>query len=668
MGRGRLESLLGVKPGGGKAKRPSAAGGSILQAAKEASARAKAAKRGGGNDDRSKNRGGVASTPPPRRDESRAAPKEPPPPQRASRWTEEEEEDEDDAPAPVRPAEKSRWGDDAASEDDDDDDDDDDDERHRARDAPAAEPAKPPAPESVAERAIREAMEFKIANLERDMMEADEDGEIPTADARGRPAAATKENLLDTPSDDGDGDDTPGRPAPREDDARAPPRGGNDEEDARAEPNPNDVDPDLDELDDAAAAAAAPPPRRRRSPSPSPLPASPTPSPSPSPPRGPRVFDTMAGCRSVFEYQQLNRIDEGTYGVVFRARDKNTGVVRALKKIKMEKEREGFPLTALREANILLSMQHPNIVDVTEMVVGHTLDSVFMVMEFADHDLKGLMETMSKPFSVPEVKCLMLQLLSGVSYLHDNWVLHRDLKTSNVLVNNRGELKICDFGLARQYSDPLRAYTRVVVTLWYRAPELLLGTKMYDTAIDVWSLGCIMGELLGKEPLFQGKTETDQVDRIFKLLGTPNEKIWPDFPSLPAAKKLTTARQQPYNQLRRKFPKISPNGGPCVSDLGFDLLNKLLAYDPKRRVTAEDASTHAFFAEHPPPKEKRDMPTYPSKASGEGYAAARRAAMKRDEDVARRAAMEADPLEAQRIREEAAAARGAGGGGLFSQF
>jgi tRNA A-37 threonylcarbamoyl transferase component Bud32 len=188
-----------------------------------------------------------------------------------------------------------------------------------------------------------------------------------------------------------------------------------------------------------------------------------------------RLLHPMAGCRSVFEYQQLNHIDEGTYGVVFRARDKKTGVIHALKKVKMEKEREGFPLTALREANILLSMSHPNIVNVTEMVVGSSLDSVFMVMEFAEHDLKGLMTHMTRPFTIPEVKCLMLQLLRGTAYLHDNWVLHRDLKTSNILVNNRGELKICDFGLARQYSDPLRAYTHMVVTLWYRAPELLLG-------------------------------------------------------------------------------------------------------------------------------------------------------------------------------------------------
>ena len=386
---------------------------------------------------------------------------------------------------------------------------------------------------------------------------------------------------------------------------------------------------------------------------------------------GERKFDMMAGCRSVFEYEQLNKIDEGTYGVVFRARDKKTGAIRALKKVKMDKEREGFPLTALREANILLSMQHPNIVGVTEMVMGNSLDSIFMVMEFAEHDLKGLMETMTKPFTIPEVKCLMLQLLGGVSYLHDNWVLHRDLKTSNILVNNRGELKICDFGLARQYSDPLRPYTHMVVTLWYRAPELLLGQRLYSTGVDVWSLGCIMGELLCKDPLFQGKTEIDQIDRIFRLLGTPNEKIWPNFVNLPSVRKIKFPHQ-PYNNLRKKFPKISPNGGVTLSDAGFDLLNKLLAYDPSRRMTCEEALGHEFFREFPPAKAKELMPTYPSKAAGqtrEVVERAKAAARARNAEL-RAIEIEAvegeDPLETQRRREEANAGRERTG--LFSHL
>ncbi|KAG6712623.1 hypothetical protein I3842_05G111500 [Carya illinoinensis] len=249
-----------------------------------------------------------------------------------------------------------------------------------------------------------------------------------------------------------------------------------------------------------------------------------------------RSVNMLQGCRSVDEFERLNRIDEGTYGVVYRARDKKSGDIVALKKVKMEKEKEGFPLTSLREINILLSLHHSSIIDVKEVVVGSSLDSIFMVMEYMEHDLKGLMETMKQPFSQSEVKCLMLQLLEGVKYLHDNWVLHRDLKASNLLLNNRGELKICDFGLARQYGSPLKPYTHLVVTLWYRAPELLLGAKQYSTAIDMWSLGCIMAEFLSKEPLFNGKTEFDQLDKIFRILGTPNETIWPGFSKLPGVK------------------------------------------------------------------------------------------------------------------------------------
>lgn len=198
-----------------------------------------------------------------------------------------------------------------------------------------------------------------------------------------------------------------------------------------------------------------------------------------------RRVDMLQGCRSVYKYDRLNKISEGTYGVVYRAKEKEMGDIVALKKVKMGKEREGFPVSALREMNILMSLQHPSIVEVREVVMDDH-DGVFMVMEYMDHELKRLMEVMKQPFSQSEVKCLMIQLLEGLSYLHDNWVIHRDLKTSNLLLSSKGELKICDFGLSRQYGRPLKPYTSVVVTLWYRAPELLLGTKQYSTAIDMW--------------------------------------------------------------------------------------------------------------------------------------------------------------------------------------
>ncbi|XP_022997438.1 cyclin-dependent kinase G-2-like [Cucurbita maxima] len=349
----------------------------------------------------------------------------------------------------------------------------------------------------------------------------------------------------------------------------------------------------------------------------------------------PRSVNMLQGCRSVDEFERLNKIDEGTYGVVYRARDKKSGEIVALKKVKMEKEREGFPMTSLREINILLSFHHPSIVDVKEVVVGSSLDSIFMVMEYMEHDLKALMETIKQPYSQSEVKCLMLQLLEGVKYLHDNWVLHRDLKTSNLLLNNQGELKICDFGLARQYGSPLKTYTHMVVTLWYRAPELLLGTRQYSTAIDMWSLGCIMAELLSKQPLFNGKTEVDQLDKIFRTLGTPNETIWPGFSKLPGVRVNFVKHQ--YNLLRKKFPATSFTGSPVLSDSGFDLLNKLLTYDPEKRITAEAALNHEWFSEVPLPKSKEFMPTFPAQ-----HAQDRRL---------RRVMKSPDPLEEQRRKE-----------------
>ncbi|CAN1137287.1 Cyclin-dependent kinase G-2 [Linum perenne] len=364
-------------------------------------------------------------------------------------------------------------------------------------------------------------------------------------------------------------------------------------------------------------------------------------------PAGPpqRSVNMLRGCRSVDEFERLNKIDEGTYGVVYRAKDRITGEIVALKKVKMEKEREGFPLTALREMNILLSFHHPSIVDVKEVVVGSSLDSIFMVMEYMEHDLKALMESMKQPFSQSEVKCLMLQLLEGTKYLHDNWVLHRDLKTSNLLLNNRGELKICDFGLARQYGSPLKPYTHMVVTLWYRAPELLLGAQTYSTAIDMWSLGCIMAELLSKKPLFNGKTEFDQLDKIFRTLGTPNEAIWPGFSKLSKVKVNFVKHQ--YNLLRKKFPPTSFTGSPVLSDAGFDLLNKLLTYDPEKRISAYDALNHEWFREVPLPKSKDFMPTFPAQ-----HAQDRRA---------RRILKSPDPLEEQRKKELRQAELGTGG-------
>nr|XP_027237095.1 cyclin-dependent kinase 11B-like isoform X1 [Penaeus vannamei] len=324
----------------------------------------------------------------------------------------------------------------------------------------------------------------------------------------------------------------------------------------------------------------------------------------------PSYYPAIMGCRSVDEFECLNRIEEGTYGVVYRAREKATNQIVALKRLKMEKEKEGFPITSLREVNTLLKGQHENIVTVREIVVGSNMDKIYIVMDYVEHDLKSLMETMrlkKQMFTIGEVKTLMIQLLRAVHHLHDNWILHRDLKTSNLLLSHRGILKVGDFGLAREYGSPLKHYTPIVVTLWYRAPELLLGSKQYSTHIDVWSVGCIFGELLGMEPMFPGKSEIDQLNKIFKDLGTPSEKIWPGYSQLPLVKK-TQFADYPYNHLRERFKTR-------LSDQGFNLLNRFLTYNPPKRITCQEGLYHEYFDKEPPlPIDPAMFPTWPAKS------------------------------------------------------
>jgi len=179
----------------------------------------------------------------------------------------------------------------------------------------------------------------------------------------------------------------------------------------------------------------------------------------------------------------------------------------------MDTDQDGFPLTSIREINTIIQCKHENIVNIIAVVVGSSSDNIFIAMEYLDHDLKTLMEDIKKPFTEAVVKCLLIQLLSGMEYLHDNWILHRDIKPSNLLLNNVGKLKIADFGLARKYGDPLKPYTKGVVTLWYRSPELLLGAVEYTSAIDMWSIGTVFAELLLKETLFRGEGEMDQLEK-----------------------------------------------------------------------------------------------------------------------------------------------------------
>jgi cell division cycle 2-like len=233
----------------------------------------------------------------------------------------------------------------------------------------------------------------------------------------------------------------------------------------------------------------------------------------------------LIGCRSVENFKKLNMIEEGTYGIVYRGQDNQTGDIVALKKLKLAKEKEGFPITSLREVATLSLFKHENIVNVREVVVGREIQDVFIVMDFIAHDFKTLLEEnlIDDALTVSEIKTIMLQLFRGIGYLHENWIVHRDIKATNLLFSHGGQVKIADFGLARKFGEPLPIMTPLVVTLWYRAPELLLGEKRYTEAIDIWSLGCMLAELVLKKPLFSG---TGEIDQLYQVIPRFQRSLW----------------------------------------------------------------------------------------------------------------------------------------------
>ena len=309
--------------------------------------------------------------------------------------------------------------------------------------------------------------------------------------------------------------------------------------------------------------------------------------------------------RSAEHYKKIDQVGEGTFGKVYKAQledpnDKNNHKIYALKKILMDNEKEGFPITALREIMILKRLKHKNIIPLKEIVTSKPKEknkyrgNVYLVFEYMEHDISGLGNLKSN-YTIPNIKCIMYQLLEGLQYLHSNNIIHRDIKTANILLNNKGEIKIGDFGLARIISPSLKKkITNRVVTLWYRAPELLFGEDHYGPAIDMWSIGCVFSELLTGTPLFKGKKEMDQVDKIVEKCGTPNEENWPGVTKLPLYNMLCPKKDYP-NVLRSIY---SDNNK--VDDCCFDLLSKMLILCPKKRINVKDAMEHEFFTKHEP--------------------------------------------------------------------
>ncbi|KTW26490.1 serine/threonine-protein kinase pef1 [Pneumocystis jirovecii RU7] len=289
-------------------------------------------------------------------------------------------------------------------------------------------------------------------------------------------------------------------------------------------------------------------------------------------------------------YQQLEKLGEGTYATVHKGRNRTTGEIVALKEIFVDAD-EGTPSTAIREISLMKELKHENIVGLWDVI--HTENKLMLVFEYMDKDLKKYMDSHGNGGALdPNItKSFMYQLLKGIAFCHDNRVLHRDLKPQNLLINKQGQLKLADFGLARAFGIPVNTFSNEVVTLWYRAPDVLLGSRTYSTSIDIWSAGCIMAEMYTGRPLFPGSNNDDQLLKIFRLMGTPNEHTWPGISQYPEYR----ANYPIYDvqDLSQILPQMDP--------LGIDLLNKMLQLQPNMRISASNALKHAWFTNVPYP-------------------------------------------------------------------
>jgi len=290
-------------------------------------------------------------------------------------------------------------------------------------------------------------------------------------------------------------------------------------------------------------------------------------------------------------FQIVEKLGEGTYGKVYKALSRDSGEPFALKKIRIIYEEEGVPGTAIREVSLLKECDHPNVIKLHE--VFSNASALYLVFEFLDMDLRVYLKRFGA-FSRDArdsnmLKCAACQCFSGVEYCHSHRVLHRDLKPQNVLIDvAKHRLKLADFGLARAFSVPLKAYTHEVVTLWYRAPEILLGQSKYANPIDIWSLGCITAEMATAQALFPGDSEIDTIFKMFRVLGTPTEEVWPGVSQL--------------RDFKQEFPKWQDTHladvratGPSLGDAGLELVQECLRFNPVERPSARRLLQHPFF-------------------------------------------------------------------------
>lgn len=298
-------------------------------------------------------------------------------------------------------------------------------------------------------------------------------------------------------------------------------------------------------------------------------------------------------------YEKIKFLGEGQFATVYKARDKETDREVAIKKIKlgsMQEAQDGVNRTALREIKLLQELHHENVIDLLD-VYGKD-SSISLVFEIMETDLETILNEKKIYISFAHIKSYILMTLKGLEYLHKNWILHRDLKPNNLLIDKNNILKIADFGLARTFGSPSRVYSHQVVTRWYRAPELLFGSRMYGTGVDIWAVGCILAELFRREPLFPGDSDLDTLTRIISFLGVPTDKNWPGVTKLPD-----------YVEFN------DPDAGesfadrfPAVQEDGMEILRTMLALDPNARCDCTQALNMVYFKTEPFPTIPQFLP------------------------------------------------------------
>jgi cyclin-dependent kinase len=294
----------------------------------------------------------------------------------------------------------------------------------------------------------------------------------------------------------------------------------------------------------------------------------------------------------------MEKLGEGTYGVVYMAREKQTGAVVALKRMNIAAEEEGVPATTIREICLLKELHHENIVRLYDVMFQ--APKLTLVFEYCDFDLKKYMESKpGKRLDLYETKCILKQMLCGLQYMHARSVVHRDLKPQNVLLSLNRDVKLADFGLARVEGIPVKKYSHEAVTLWYRPPDVICGSTNYGFQVDMWSMGCIFAEMLTGAPLFNGHSDGEQLLKIFKLFGTPTKDEWPGLLTCPNVKVIMSDARyaaQFDQHYTSNFHEFIRNSELCnLGEDGIELLKGMLQFQPSRRISAADAYNHPFL-------------------------------------------------------------------------